>query len=317
MTMVRQTDPELYAELRAFKARYGLKVPAQYGAHAWGIGRKVVEGRPTDELVLRFYVDPEQPGGGPTVPPVFVFTSLFTGDEVRVGTDVIETPRVTFEQVDPEAVIRPVPGGVSFGPHFSTGTLGGWCRDSTDGTIVALSNEHVLGSTGGLPTLQPGPGDGGTERDHRIGTTKRGILRNSPPAMNQVDCAIADIDDRSNADLRVLEISPAIYAIDTATLDLFVEKYGQTTQHTYGRVDDLDWQGGAEGFYFEDCMFIVPIAPSGDWSGGGDSGALVFSQTPVADDIKPVVGLHFGGSGVNGVACKIGSVFQELDLTTF
>ena len=60
------------------------------------------------------------------------------------------------------------------------------------------------------------------------------------------------------------------------------------------------------------------IRPSSDWSNSGDSGSLVFSQTPIASGstIKPVVGLHFAGASTYGVGCKIQNVFHELDLTT-
>jgi hypothetical protein len=311
-------DPALYAALRDFKARNGFTLIRRHGAHAVGIGRKVVQGRRTDQLALRFYVDrklTERTAGGLAIPRELTVISPRTGRVTRLVTDIIETPRMHFE-VDPETKIRPVPGGVSFGRNGSTGTLGGWCWDLTDDTIVALSNEHVLGTTGGLATIQQGSADGGTIADNRMGTTKRGIVRNPPPAVNQVDCAIADVDDSDDIDSSVLEIGPAIYAIADATDGLAVEKYGQTTQHTYGEVTDVDWAGTVSGLDFDDCLYIEPIDPSDDWSNSGDSGSAVFSQTIVTGTIKPVVGLHFAGGGANGVACKIGSVFNELDLTT-
>ena len=97
-----------------------------------------------------------------------------------------------------------------------------------------------------------------------------------------------------------------------------VEKYGQTTEHTYGEVLDVDWSGTVSGRLFEDCLYVDIVSPSTDWSAGGDSGSLVFSQGAInADsDIKPVVGLHFAGGGTHGIECKIQNVFSDLNLTT-
>jgi hypothetical protein len=136
---------------------------------------------------------------------------------------------------------------------------------------------------------------------------------------NFVDCAIGDPDNSAVYDLSVLEIGPAVYAIAVASGDMLVEKYGQTTRHTFGEITDTDWEGWVDDIYwFDDCLRVTPVAPSADWSAGGDSGSLVFSQTPIAEesDIKPVVGLHFAGSGIHGFACKIQTVFDRLDLTT-
>ena len=101
--------------------------------------------------------------------PDVIFLSRKEGKELRLPTDVIETPRPAPEQ-DPETRIRPVPGGVSFGINGSTGTLGGWVWDTTDDTIVALTNNHVLLNTIGADTLQQGTADGGSCRRTRSAT---------------------------------------------------------------------------------------------------------------------------------------------------
>jgi hypothetical protein len=135
-----------------------------------------------------------------------------------------------------------------------------------------------------------------------------------------VDCAIADADSSDIYDLSVPEIGPAVYALETPSLDLLVEKFGRTTQHTFGEITDNDLETTVSGFSFDDCCRIDIVAPTVDWSAGGDSGSLVFSQTAISGDsgIKPVVGLHFAGPqvGTYGVACKIQNVFAQLQLTT-
>jgi hypothetical protein len=115
----------------------------------------------------------------------------------------------------------------------------------------------------------------------------------------------------------VLEIGPAVFASEVPAIDMLVEKFGQTTRQTFGEITDADLETVTDGILMDDCLRIVPVDPSEDWSAGGDSGSLVFSQTPVSGSVKPAIGLHFGGSGVNGAACKIQNVFAALDVTSF
>ena len=314
----KHRDYGLLRELKATSLTFDL-LP-RWGAHAMGIGRKWVAGKKTDQLSLRVYVASKRPekllSSEEKVPDHIRFQSRKAKREVRLETDVIETPPAQFE-VDPETRIRPVPGGVSGGIPASTGTIGGWVWDNTDDTMVMLSNHHVFGHTPGLDIMQQGAADGGSLPGDKIGDVKRGIAR-SATTPNTVDCAIGDPDSSEFYDLNVLEIGPAVYATEVAILDMLVEKYGQTTRHTFGEVQDVDWSGLVSGLPFEDCLFVDIVPPSADWSAGGDSGSLVFAQTPIEPDseIKPVVGLHFAGGGTAGVLCKIQNVFDQLNLTT-
>jgi hypothetical protein len=310
-----------YGLLREFKATsLALDALPRWGAHSMGIGRKRVAGKATDQLSLRVYVASKRPetllSREEKVPDHVRFLSRKAKREVRLETDVIETPPAQFE-VDPETRIRPVPGGVSGGILAATGTIGGWVWDNADDTIVMLSNDHVFEHTAGIDILQQGTADGGSLPGDKIGDVKRGIAR-SATTPNTVDCAIGDPDSSDIYDLSVLEIGPAVYATEVAALDMLVEKYGQTTRHTFGEVQDVDWTGFVSGLPFEDCLFVDIVPPSTDWSAGGDSGSLVFAQAPIEPDseIKPVVGLHFAGGGTHGIECKIQNVFDRLNLTT-
>jgi hypothetical protein len=180
-------------------------------------------------LSLRVYVARKRPekslGSAERVPDHVRFLSRKAEHEVRLETDVIETPPAQLE-VDPETRIRPVPGGVSGGIAGSTGTIGGWVWDNTDDTIVALSNDHVFEHTAGVDILQQGTADGGSLPADKIGDVKRGIAR-SATTPNRVDCAIGDPDSSDIYDLSVLEIGPAVYATEVAVLDMLVEKYGR------------------------------------------------------------------------------------------
>lgn len=292
-----------------------------FGAHAIGIGRKRVEGEETDKISLRFYIAKKRPlkdlSANEKVPKTFRFFSRKAQRNMVVTTDVIEAPVAQLEAVNPESQVRPAPGGVSCGASGQSGTLGGWVWDATDDTVVMLSNEHVLGSVPGLEILQPSVSDGGSSPADRIGTVKRSVLR-SETEVNTVDCAIGDPDASTLFDAQTLEVGAAVYEIAVPALDLLVEKFGQSSRHTFGRITDADWSGEVGTRRFADCVRIAPVAPSADWSMGGDSGSLVFAQSTIAEDsdIKPAVGLHFAGSGTHGFACKIQNVFAQLSLDT-
>lgn len=310
-----------YPVLREFKQRNdAAELLQRFDAHSVGIGPKVVGGKPTSKLALTFYVShksaAERLSPARAIPKTFEFRSRLDGAVRRVTTDVVESPQASFE-IDPTDRIRPVPGGVSVGPP--TGTLGGWVWDETDDTIVALSNEHVFGHTPGAQMPQPGTVvDGGSNPADTIGTTKRGIARTTT-GTNIVDCAIMAPTNEDIYELTVNDIGPAVYAVATPVLNMLVEKFGRTTEHTYGKLISVDYATTlTSGHFFDDCLRIEPVSPSSDWSDGGDSGSVVFSQTPTSEGgtIKPAVGLHFAGGGIYGVACKIQNVFDELDLTT-
>lgn len=321
---ISESSASRYPLLREVKAS---GVPWQMmqsaGAHSYGIGRKIVNGKTTNQLALRFYVDAkrsvERLAPEARLPAEVEFVSRGTGNTEHVITDIIESAAPVFE-IDPKLRHRPAPGGVSVDAISGTaGTLGGWVWDTTDDTIVALSNHHVFGHVAGDNTIQPGPFDGGSSPADKIGDVKRGIVRTAA-GPNTVDAAISDVDADDLYDLTVPEIGPAVYALEVGVLDMLVEKFGRTTEHTFGEITDADLVTTVSGLPFTDCMNIDVVAPSPDWSAGGDSGSLVFSQTPIADGstIKPVVGLHFAGppGGTSGVCCKIQNVFAQLDLTT-
>ena len=311
-----------YSSLREYKASMlTIESLHVHGAHAMGIGRKFVKGKSTDQLTLRIYVPKKLPSSRLSseekIPNSIPFLSRHAKRNVTLVTDVIEAPPVQLDQFDPSKKNRPVPGGAGGGIRGDTGTIGGWVWDRTDDTVVMLSNNHVFRDTQGEDIIQPGSYFGGSSPADKIGEVKRGIVR-SKDKINTVDCAIGDPDNSNIYDLNVPEIGPAIFAVETPVLDTQVEKYGLMTHHTFGEIIDVDWQGTISGMPFDDCLFIDPVSPSNSWSAKGDSGSLIFSQTPIPEDsgIKPVVGLHFGHSGDRGVGCKIQSVFSSLDLTT-
>ncbi len=250
-----------YSVIRECKAvQVGVGSLSSVGAHSMGIGRKWVEGKPTDTLCIRYYVTTKRPSSKLTsdevIPDRISFLSHKTAKNAHIETDIIELPQPEFEISNPETALRPVPGGSSAGANGHAGTIGGWVWDATDDTIVMLSNDHVFDHRPGDDIVQPSTSDGGMLPADKIGEVKRGISR-SDAAINKVDCSIGDPDDRSLCDPHVLDIGPAVFAIDHAEVDMLVEKYGQTSRHTSGEISDADWEGNVSGRSFAEC-FLVP-----------------------------------------------------------
>jgi hypothetical protein len=89
---------------------------------------------------------------------------------------------------------RPAPTGFSMGhPDITAGTYGARVKDGS-GNVYALSNNHILANNNdasiGDNILQPGPADGGTDPDDKIGE-----LADYEPidyeGTNTIDAAIA------------------------------------------------------------------------------------------------------------------------------
>jgi hypothetical protein len=307
---------------------------ARYGVQAIGIGRKSSRGKMTDRLAIRFYVVCKIPRSQipyeRRIPKSPRFYSHKYNREVTLLTDVIETSPGDLHMADPESVVRPVPGGVSCSSmQGGNGTIGGWVWDNTDDTIVMLSNRHVFGDSIGSPIIQPGTVDGGVFPQDRIGEVKRIIPlipwggRQTKEDCNYVDAAIGEVDSSALIDATVLEIGPAVCNIDNPEIDMVVEKFGQTTGHTVGMIEDVDiavalWVEGVQ-VAFCDIMYIATDDPGQlPLESFGDSGALVFQQGE-PDGPNIAVGLLFGGgTGVNNPwywACNIVTVFESLDLS--
>lgn len=236
---------------------------------------------------------------------------------------------MSLAMINPGEVVRPVPGGVSCSApsFFGTGTMGAWVLDKTDETVVMLSNAHVFGPTAGAEIIQPGSADSGNRGADRIGAVKRSVpftpapARPTPADCNLVDAAIGMADDPDLLDLTVLEIGPAIYAIEAAAEGMGVQKFGQTTELTNGTVLDCDYNtifnlpinGASTPAVFCDLVVVENIDGPAGFASNGDSGSVLFRPDPDSV-INPAVGLIFASTGSAGVACKIQHAFDALDL---
>jgi hypothetical protein len=310
---MKKSDP--LRRCREAKARFAEELLAHPDVHGVGIGYKRTGRKKTRTLCLVVHVYKKLPLGeleaSRAIPKKLSFFSEKEQAKISVPTDVCEIqppePEVKCGScnTDFEDRVRPVPGGFSIGlVGVAGGTLGGWVWDRTDDQIVLLSNEHVLGSAGGEAVIQPSDFDGGSfPADHFANVVRAGTL----------DASIANAIDGDDSELEIECSGPAVYEIADATLEMVVEKVGQTTGLTCGIVELIDYDSKHYGSRSD--LWID--GDGNDFSQGGDSGSLYVEQThPDGREWKRIVGLHWGGSGNDGVGHPIRAVFNDLNLTT-
>lgn len=334
-----EREDRLVALLRR-KAQPWLRLP---NVTSVGVGRRIRDGRQTDELVIQFTVErklaPEtlESAGIPKLPE-----TITDDDGTEIPVDVVErsfkpsyrildgaerVPGPAAELTDPARArrsrletIRP---GISISHVDGTaGTLGAIVYDALNGTPYVLSNWHVLqGPDGALgdSIVQPGPFD-----DSNVAANVMGQLVRSHLGVAG-DCALGSIVGRGLDD-RILELDVVPARIARASLGDAVVKSGRTTGVTHGVVTrigvvvKIDY-GGTVGTRqiggFE--IGVNPDKPpaDGEISMGGDSGSLWLVDTGGADrDVA--VGLHFAGEtdphpeAEHAVACAIHSVLRKL-----
>ncbi len=236
-------------------------------------------------------------------------------------TDVVETGRIQALQTR-TGRWRPAPGGVSIGHYrITAGTLAAVARRA--GVRMVLSNNHVLANANaaaiGDPILQPGPYDGGTDRN-RIATldvfvpvvfdgfldwllSLFGIAR---PVRNVVDAALAKPLNDADVSDEILEIG-TVSGTASGAIGMPVKKSGRTTGLTEGKITAVAatvrvFYGLTRTARFRDQLVASAL------SQGGDSGSLIVD----ADD--RAVGLLFAGSSNTTILNPIGEVEHLLGI---
>ena len=228
---------------------------------------------------------------------------------------------------------RPVPIGVSVGhPQVTAGTIGARVKNG-NGTVFALSNNHVLANSNnasvGDAALQPGTYDGGLDPANRIGTLAafKAITFNasgctggaSDPDCNTIDAAIAST---TTANLGVSTLTGGYgtpsASITSPSVGQSVRKCGRTTGCTVGIVAEVNVtvdvcykpQGpfcARNGI----ARFVNQIGISdGNFSAGGDSGSLIVTSS----GLNPV-GLLFAGGSTRTFANEIGRALSNFGVS--
>lgn len=261
------------------------------------VGKKWSNGQPTDEDAIIVLVQKKEPTS--SLRPSDVIDAAIDG----VRTDVVGKVGVIKKHVYAQRE-RPISAGVSCG-HLSitAGTVGGVFYDR-EGSVVVLSNNHVLaaenrGQRGHL-AVQPGPYDGGTVGD-RFGTLKyyRPLVKSTGQSFdayhwkpiygyNVEDSATALVDSPEIVTDLIKDIGTINGFKDNVVLNEVVQKSGRTTQHSTGTIIGLNadvWvQYDMGALKFKDCIITT------DMSQDGDSGSLLLDMQ------RNAVGLLFAGS---------------------
>lgn len=274
------------------------------GVTAVDLGFKWSAGAMVNKLAIRVHVSQKRPIADLTP------DELFPKEVEGVAIDVIEAT-YGLQLVEPgntvqlEAAIEgrdqrfeEIPLGVSIGsPHVSAGTLGAKVLDNVTGDEMILSNWHILVGdpdvAPGLPTLQPGRLDGGTDQDD-IAILSRWVL-------GPFDAAVAKINGRRPVRTTTLEGMP-ITAAANPQLGMRVWKSGRTTGRTKGFIDGIKMTtslnyGRAGNKVMREVFRIIPLpgaTSDAEVSLGGDSGSVWVDTAS-----GRAVGLHFAGERGN------------------
>jgi hypothetical protein len=216
-----------------------------------------------------------------------------------------KTPSSAFparSSVNPSGLFpRPVPIGVSTGNQndCSAGTIGARVMDS-QGNVYALSNNHVyaLENKAALNSaiMQPGLADARCRFDSSniIATLASFVpIVFSTSASNTVDAAIAasDVSLLGNATPARGGYGTPQSATVAASVGQTVQKYGETTRLTQGRISGIDatilvdYDSGTARFVNQ-----ILVTSSKNFIRAGDSGSLLVTRSGT----NPV-GLIFAG----------------------
>lgn len=175
-----------------------------------------------------------------------------------------------------------------------------------------LSNMHVLGGINhgqvGDPIYQPGPLDAPPSPATHVGTLADFVPFQS--GANDYDCALARLDDPSNATGDIPQIGRPTRAADSV-IGMKVEKTGRTTEHTTGNVYMKHVSFGistgvGRGLFFRDMDLLrLPHWP-------GDSGSAVCTR----EGNVTVTALLFAGVRYTtyAFACPIERIMSRLGI---
>ncbi|MGD0624531.1 MAG: hypothetical protein ABSB32_07395 [Thermodesulfobacteriota bacterium] len=305
-----------------------------------GIGKKIVEGKQTDQDCITVMVNQK------VSPQALSKEDVIPSEIEGILTDVVQvgTLRAFAERTDRW---RPAPGGVSIGHYkITAGTLGTIVKDKRTGKRLILSNNHVLANsndaTQGEEILQPGPYDGGKNPQDRIATLDRFIpikFGIAPPdrsaakffatfynllakflgsfhrlraiktsaETNRVDAALALPLANDLVTKAILEIGEVTEWIEDFQIGMVVKKSGRTTKLTEGTVQVLDATVTIQYGEGKIATFTNQIV-AGPMSQPGDSGSLI------VDSQNRAAGLLFAGSEESTIFNPIKDVISLLDI---
>lgn len=333
------------------------------------ICKKVTNGIETDTICYQFFVKNKIPINQLRPEEILPNTIIVDGTEyvtdVAELTDVQElgcydwfegqTPATSSpEQLLHRVLTRPLQGGISIINYTdfpsSAGTVGLFAKDLRDGSVVGVTNGHVIvrhklvnneknsiSNTYSKNVSQPGTLDQAFVAQNHIGIVKRYY----PNEINNstIDAALINIDNTiniSDSQLNLALSSNLPWATDgeingLISNNIILSKSGRTTGSVGGLAGcnivatnlnlTVAVGGGAEvAINFTDCIGLTYANRAAGVVVGGDSGSALLGDF---GGIIKVVGLIFAG-GANkaygtaewnwGVACKITNIANLLNI---
>lgn len=285
-----------------------------------GVAEKIVDGKPTGVLAVKFFVKTKYPRGSVRsllpktidgVPTDVEQAGTFRAFARKRGAAAL---RATLP--NPRVRLRPTMPGCSIGFRIAGdefvmgGTFGALVKTSSQ--VYILSNNHVLADENrlrlGSPIFQPALLDHGRIDADQIAELTR-FVKLQRNRFNRIDAAIARPLNKNLVRREVLHIG-APNGSAAAAIDMMVHKFGRTTSYTVGRVVSVDTDVTVEyetaNFTFEN-QIIIQGANGQMFSDQGDSGSIVLQR-----GTNSAVGLLFGGGPDHTIANHIGDVLRSL-----
>jgi len=271
------------------------------------VGIRERGGALTDQIVFRVHVEQKLPESA--LAPGDIVPKSIRGVPVDVIVKRLPVLETGFNDENDTKKYRPVTGGVSISPENANpdvpGTLGCFCRRTTDSKTVFVTNWHVLVDPGG--GLGDGVGQPKWRKTSCCVCDRIGTVLDFDQAL---DCAIAELGPSiafAPKIRRILRPSSSTVlsgriagsGVPIAGDDVY--KVGRRTGLTRGMITDVD-----------PVQSRVEISPDPGFprmSAGGDSGSVYVSRN-TAD----VVVLHNAGDGVRGFGTPFNLVKARLNI---
>jgi hypothetical protein len=274
-----------------------------------GVGLKETAGDLTGKIAYRVYVQAKRPQAELS-PEAFVPTEI-DGFRTDVITKREQIPVLGFNDENDERNYKVKVAGIYVGNDklTGTGTLGCFCRRTTDNKVVFLSCHHVLfdgGAGVGSEVGQPQYDDSCCCTCNKIGAVLDGD--------KTLDCAISSLDDDVPFITKVKQIKRAdgtlehngfISGSDNPQSGHEVWKIGARTGLTRGTISQV-----------APDVEIHPKAPFAYIADHGDSGSVVVDLTTgMVVGLLKSIDKEIAAGGTLGFATPIGPVLTKLKIT--
>jgi S1-C subfamily serine protease len=292
------------SRLRRVKEAAEADLMKRPGVTGVDIGYKYVAGQRTEEIVIRVHVQRKNKD----VPTHSRIPAEIDG----IKTDVIETNPVLIAD---DSRYDPLRGGIAIGParpfadkdFIKVGTLGAFVFDNSDGSLLMLSNYHVMcvNDDWNRDNFTKSINQPFTLKGNTVAYITKGF------SDERGDCAVAKVDlEKRSAIYDIVGIGAPQGIADAAVNDL-VRKRGRTTELTRGRVDGLTGTISIPGTGKTFKNVVTIVATPSAFCDRGDSGSIVVNEQNEAVGLLTAKDENTG----NGFAIPIRQVLKNLDVS--